>query len=221
MSITESGEAAKMPSVPPAQNKEVAPKQEQSSTSANTMESQITKGKGKEVSKPITSEDMGEKKLSNAELKAKQKAEKAAKRAAAKGQQNAAEVVTQSSPAPKAGKQPQQQQSRKQQGNAGPSEGRNLPVRGGPSRAAVAPVVPDVPKKEDKSVEFFRHLYKPRTFTLAGVNKDVHPAVLALGLQISNYTICGSDARLVATLQAFKRVCIPFQDTGKQMVIDL
>jgi translation initiation factor eIF-2B subunit delta len=45
-----------------------------------------------------------------------------------------------------------------------------------------------------------------RTTSIAGASKDVHPAVLALGLQMSNYTICGSCARLVATLQAFKRV---------------
>lgn len=153
----------------------------------------------------------GEKKLTNAELKARQKAEKAAKRAAAKGTQQGAPPTGSSSQAGGAqqkadgakGGKPQQ----KKQGGAPVADSRALPVRGG-AQKAVAPVVPEAPKKEDKTVEFFRHLYKPRTFNLAGVNKDVHPAVLALGLQMSSYTICGSCARLVATLQAFKRVCL-------------
>ena len=83
-------------------------------------------------------------------------------------------------------------------------EVKNLPVRGA-QKAVPIPVAVE-PKKEDKTVEFFRHLYKTRTTSIAGASKDVHPAVLALGLQMSNYTICGSCARLVATLQAFKRV---------------
>jgi len=82
-------------------------------------------------------------------------------------------------------------------------EVRNLPLRGGQK---VAASVAMEPKKEDKTVELFRHLYKTRMTSIAGASKDVHPAVLALGLQMGNYTICGSCARLVATLQAFKRV---------------
>lgn len=95
-----------------------------------------------------------------------------------------------------------QNQQRTAKANANFSGGqRNLPVRSAQKVAA-----PVIPKKEDKTVEIFRHLYKPRNTSIAGVNKDVHPAVLALGLQMANYTICGSCARLVAMLQAFKRV---------------
>lgn len=201
MTTTEAPAPTEVPKVE-AQVPEVVKPQEEPKTPAADLNGED----GKKQDAPAPAE---EKKLSNAEMKAKQKAEKAAKRAAAKGQQMAAEVAptAHSTPASKAeagkGGKPQQ----KKQGHAPAAESKGLPVRGGPQKA-VAPVVPDVPKKEDKSVEFFRHLYKPRTFTLAGVNKDVHPAVLALGLQMSNYTICGSCARLVATLQAFKRVCI-------------
>lgn len=67
---------------------------------------------------------------------------------------------------------------------------------------------PDLPVLEDKTVELFRHLYKVRATTIADAAKEVHPAVLALGQQMSSYTVCGSNARLVATLQAFKRVSL-------------
>ncbi|KAF8423356.1 initiation factor 2 subunit family-domain-containing protein [Tirmania nivea] len=60
------------------------------------------------------------------------------------------------------------------------------------------------PKKE---IPLFRHLESPgRKVNLAGSHKDVHPAILALGLQMASYDICGSSARCVATLLAFKRV---------------
>ncbi|KAK1140710.1 hypothetical protein N8T08_009911 [Aspergillus melleus] len=62
-------------------------------------------------------------------------------------------------------------------------------------------------KQEDKSVAVFGHLYgQPRRTTIAGAGKEVHPAVLALGLQMRDYVLCGSSARCVATLLAFKRV---------------
>ncbi|MCJ1396744.1 hypothetical protein MMC18_009636 [Xylographa bjoerkii] len=63
------------------------------------------------------------------------------------------------------------------------------------------------PKKGSKNVALFGHLYsQPRRTTIAAAGKEVHPAILALGLQMSNYVICGSNARCVATLLAFKRV---------------
>lgn len=183
-----------------------APEQIKSQPQSKGNGDPTTPTKAPEIVAPV-----GEKKLTNAELKAKQKAEKAAKRAQAKaGQQTSIPVVsitptpqtpTQTAPAqnPEAPKAWQAQQKK------GVAETRNLPVRGTQKPTVPVPV-PVVVKKEDKTVEFFRHLYKPRTTTIAGANKDVHPAILALGLQMSNYTICGSCARLVATLQAFKRV---------------
>lgn len=144
--------------------------------------------------------------LSPAELKKQAKAEKAARR-----QQALAEKAGPVAP-PVALPSPGLQQksdpikgakvNHKRTGSTA-MEVRGLPVRGAQK---TTPVAPAEPKKEDKTVEFFRHLYKTRTTSIAGANKEVHPAVLALGLQMSNYTICGSCARLVATLQAFKRV---------------
>ena len=65
------------------------------------------------------------------------------------------------------------------------------------------------PRKDEKQVALFGHLYgHSRRTSIAGASKDVHPAVLALGLQMSNYVVCGSNARCVASLLAFKKVSI-------------
>lgn len=147
----------------------------------------------------------GDSKLSNAELKKQAKAEKAARRqqALAEKQSGAPQIIVAAAPGTQ--QKGEAQKGGKGQHKRGAStsmDARSLPVRGAPA----VPAIPAAPKKEDKTVEFFRHLYKQRTTSIAGASKEVHPAVLALGLQMSNYTICGSCARLVATLQAFKRV---------------
>lgn len=151
----------------------------------------------------------GAPKLSNAELKKQAKADKAARRAQEKQEKQSGAPTSSPSGPPgpgqgqkteglKVAKGPQHRRSGSSSGGS-----QNLPIRGS---AQKAPPVPALPKEEDKTVEFFRHLYKPRTTTVAGASKEIHPVVLALGLQMSSYTLCGSCARLVATLQAFKKV---------------
>jgi translation initiation factor eIF-2B subunit delta len=148
----------------------------------------------------------GAPKLSGAELKKQAKAEKAARRAQV-AQEKQSGAGPSAPPIPISGQKAEGLKAPKgpvhKRTGSTSGEARNLPVRGGAPKAA-PPIV--VPKEEDKTVEFFRHLYKSRTTTIAGAGKEIHPAVLALGMQMSNYTICGSCARLVATLQAFKRV---------------
>lgn len=79
-----------------------------------------------------------------------------------------------------------------------------LPVRQPPAQS-ISPKV--VTKKSSKNVELFSHLYvQSHRQTIEGADKDVHPAVLAVGLKMSSYEICGSSARCVATLIAFKEV---------------
>ncbi|CAL3966655.1 unnamed protein product [Diplocarpon coronariae] len=142
---------------------------------------------------------------SAAELKKQAKAEKAARRQQALAEKQVGATpqaatlleVQQKGEAQKGGKNNQKR------GALTSAEVRNLPVR---ASLKTAPVITAPHQNEDKTVELFRHLYKARTTSIAGANKDVHPVVLALGLQMSNYTICGSCARLVATLQAFKQV---------------
>lgn len=168
--------------------------------------------KVKQPQKPKASDtpaaaDGSSEKLTPAELKKKQKAEKAARRAREKleregggaGPSGAQQAAAQGGPV-------QTPRKPQQGGRDGPvPTPRGLKYPGGP-RTAV-PVPTETKKKEDKNVAVFGHLYGiPRRSTIAGAAKEVHPAVLALGLQIRDYVICGSSARCVATLIAFKRV---------------
>jgi translation initiation factor eIF-2B subunit delta len=71
---------------------------------------------------------------------------------------------------------------------------------------------PKKPSQKKKQSLFFGHLInQPRQHSMVGASKDVHPAILALGLQYSSYTICGSTARMVAMLIAFKAVIESYQ----------
>lgn len=135
-------------------------------------------------------------KLSGAELKKQKAAEKAARRAqAVQGKQSAPTIP------PPAQKGEPKQQKRRGSATVSGSSSRDLPVR-----LAESNVAPKEPPKEDKTVEFFRHLSKPHRRTIAGTPKDIHPAVQVLGMQFSTYEICGSTARLLATLEVFKEV---------------
>lgn len=178
-----------------------APKENGKSKDGNTSQ---RNGRTKEVS--------NEGKLSGKELKERAKADKAARRAKEKGQQGQPIVDLATK------KQGDQKMRRPSASGAAPSPSKGQHQRSGstsvntqklPLRVAqsqAAPLLKEV-KKENKNVALFDHLYgPPRRTTVAGAGKDVHPAVLALGLQMRNYVICGSSARCVATLLAFKRV---------------
>lgn len=176
----------------------------------------------KEAPKPV-----GEEKVSPAELKKRAKAEKQARRAAQKGTEGAptgGPPTANGAPAGEGssnqqGEQKQKGQQQKQGGQdkaghkrSGSQAQQAIPIRrrpsqGGPALAAALASVsqkPKEPKRENKQVELFSHLYTQRRHTVEGVSKDVHPAVLALGFQMSSYEICGSSARCVAMLLAFK-----------------
>jgi translation initiation factor eIF-2B subunit delta len=152
-------------------------------------------------------------KLSNAELKQRAKAEKAAKRAQQK-QDKAPDGPVSQTPKKDTGSADTTRkgsiagalantQTKGQHKRAG-SGLKALPLR--PVQPAAVPSVVQ-PKKDSKNVALFGHLYgQPRRTTIAAAGKDVHPAILALGLQMSNYVVCGSNARCVATLLSLKRV---------------
>ncbi len=169
----------------------------------------------------------GEKKLRNKELKLKQKAEKQAKRAAQKATQEAegADKAQQLH-------QLQQQKSSSSQrrpsstGKAQPGQGvkitdmaihhkrtastsgKSLPIRPPvPTANQIKEVEAERKPPQEKKVAMFSHLYsKDRRSTIAGVGREIHPAVLTLGIQLRDYVICGGNARCVATLLAFKKV---------------
>ncbi|KAL5046054.1 hypothetical protein BDW71DRAFT_69933 [Aspergillus fruticulosus] len=150
-----------------------------------------------------STDGQGDEKLTPAELKKKAKAEKAARRAREKAEREQGGASGGQGPNTPAGKKG---------GDAGvPAAGsaakgqKSIPRRGS---AQAAPQAEEVKKKkENKNVAVFGHLYgQQRRNTVAGAGKEVHPAVLALGLQMRDYVVCGSSARCVATLLAFKRV---------------
>ena len=121
-------------------------------------------------------------------------------------------------PKRKVDKQPKAQQQQKQGKSSTPdqeshhkrsgSQQQPLPIRRRPSQSGQSGVQrpPSKPtqKMDPNQVELFTHLYTPRRHNIEGVSKDVHPAVLALGFQMSSYEICGSTARCVAMLLVFK-----------------
>lgn len=117
-------------------------------------------------------------------------------------------------------KQPQQQQQQTSTGASAPAKktGKQLekPAVAQRRTSAAPPTAAETKKKREQLVSdnippMFAHLawqsaHKASVST-AGI--DIHPAVLALGLQIRDYVVCGSSARCVATLLAFKQVNMP------------
>lgn len=163
-----------------------------------------------------SAEGSKEKALSNKEKKDLAKAQKASRRAAEKQKQQGQPAVdlvsgnkdglrkdtSKKGPLSPTTSIPKTQHKRTGSTSVGAQS--SLPHRQAPSHAALNPAKPE---KENKNVALFDHLYgNPRRTTIAGAAKDVNPSVLALGLQMRNYIICGSSARCVAMLLAFKRV---------------
>jgi translation initiation factor eIF-2B subunit delta len=56
-----------------------------------------------------------------------------------------------------------------------------------------------------RGLRIFQHF--DRTKPTAGKG-DIHPAIVRLGLQFSEFKISGANARCIATLTAFKAVCV-------------
>lgn len=159
------------------------------------------------------------KKMSAAELKAQKQAEKAKRRAAAIAAKEAGQApggagVQSAQAAPSGGDgkggKPKTKEERpgisKAAASARPAAAPRRPSAGGGRPAKVAP---EKHKEEDvRSTipECFSHLPMARRITLAQAEKDVHPAMLALGQQMATFALRDNIARLEATLLAFKKV---------------
>ncbi|KAL6709208.1 hypothetical protein ACN47E_002024 [Coniothyrium glycines] len=148
------------------------------------------------------------KKPTAAELKKQKQAEKQAKRAHAKAASGAAPHQQLLS------KDNQRLQKDPKQASRD-DKSKPLPIRRRPSQSNV-PMVKEPDRKVKNETKqtglFFGHLYsQSKQQSLVGASKDVHPAVLALGLQYSSYAICGSTARMVAMLLVFKTVIESYQ----------
>ena len=177
-------------------------------------------------SKPVDEKKQGKKpaedskdgKLSGAELKKKAKEEKAARRMKEKqgkqtpgqdtvsaGTPSVEQPVSNAGPSLQKPTTPGPKQH-KRTGSANTNAPKQLPNRPAAPQAAAPP---QTSKETTKRLALFSHLYGgPRRTTIAGAGKDVHPAVLSLGIQISNYTVCGSNTRCIAMLLAFRSVCV-------------
>ncbi|KAL8917087.1 MAG: hypothetical protein Q9172_005992 [Xanthocarpia lactea] len=156
-------------------------------------------------------------KPSGAELKKRAKAEKAAKRAQSKQEQQAQpndhskgnkpetnKRLAEQGSIPPSSQQPPLKVQHKRTGSTSATSQKPLQLRPGQQHA---PAAEPESKKGIQKLTFLSHLYStPRRTSIAGAGKDVHPSVLALGLQMSNYIVCGSNARCVSTLLVFKRV---------------
>ena len=159
---------------------------------------------------PASADGATEKQLTPAELKKKAKAEKAARRAREKLER---EGGAPGGAPPAAAGQARPPTTPKKDTAAAAQKGQKTPTarRGSVALAqSGSALVEQKKKRDDKKVAVFGHLYgQQRRTTIAGGGKEVHPAVLALGLQLRDYVVCGSSARCVSTMIAFKRVC-PF-----------
>ncbi|KAI7785551.1 translation initiation factor eIF-2B subunit delta [Diaporthe eres] len=133
-------------------------------------------------------------KMSGAQLKAQKKAEKAARRE----QSKAAE------PSPGAPVANDKQSGGKQNKSKQDAPATSLASR--PKKPAPTPV--PAPKQPTGPVvpECFSHLPMAKKLTLPKADKDVHPAVLALGQQMAAFKLKDNVTRLEATLVAFKKV---------------
>ncbi len=156
-------------------------------------------------------------KLTNAELKAKAKAEKAARRAQAKTGKGG-EAVPAGAPTPvsssldvKGSKSKGKDGSQLSGSSAQPQQSKTAAPRK-PSMIGRRPSIV-VPEKDARSTipAFFSHLAMAKRISTSQANKDVHPAVLAVGQQMATFTLRDSIARLEATLLAFRKVRSPLQ----------
>ena len=55
-------------------------------------------------------------------------------------------------------------------------------------------------------LRIFSHFGQPKP--IGHTKGDIHPAIIRLGLLFSEFTICGANARCIATLTAFKKVSL-------------
>lgn len=139
-------------------------------------------------------------KMSAAEMKAKKQAEKAARRAkvvAAKPPPDAATPAATPSGGNAKGPAPTRPDAKRR-----PSVGKQQvpPMAAVPTPAPVKEAGPTIP-------DCFSHMPVAKRIPLSEADKDVHPAVLAVGQQMATFTLRDNVARLEASLLAFKKAC--------------
>jgi translation initiation factor eIF-2B subunit delta len=131
--------------------------------------------------------------------------------------------------------QSRQRRAIQEQQRAAKAAAKNAPNTLGPSRprsGSKLPPTPSTPKKsgagpnktardlkdggslaadefigKSRGLRIFSHFGLPKPVSHVGKG-GIHPAIVRLGLQFSEFKISGANARCISTLTAFKTVCI-------------
>jgi translation initiation factor eIF-2B subunit delta len=188
---------------------------------------QVTSNGGNE-GKASKGENTAQPKLTNAELKAKAKAEKAARRAQSKdakgagapGATNQGTAASLARPVgadatgkvAKGGKgrpdQPQRKQEQQQKSKDQSAGSENRPSQGRrPSGLGRRPSIAAREKDPRNEIpEIFSHIPMAKRISTIQAHRDVHPVVLALGQRMAAFTLTDSISRLEMTLLALRKV---------------
>ncbi|KAI8603852.1 hypothetical protein EDD21DRAFT_301667 [Dissophora ornata] len=151
--------------------------------------------------KPAVPSQKSMTKAERRDLQEKQRAEKAARVSAglpASGKK-AAQVVSQ----PNSGFSP----------NPSKSLATSFPGVEAEKAIAAAESTGQAKKRErlTKEIGLFAHLDPPKFANTVMAPKDLHPAVVNVGLQMAQFKICGANARCVATMNAFRKAIQDYQ----------
>lgn len=145
--------------------------------------------------------------LTPAQIKAQKKAEKAARR----GQIVASKVVPEPAPASSASNDNSKGTSKQNKSK------QDTPATPRKTGAAPTTTLVERPRKKKgpELPETFSYLNIAKKTPLSKADNDVHPAVLAIGQKMANFTLKDNLARLEAMLVAFQLVC-SFNSTSFQ-----
>ncbi|KAI0080706.1 IF-2B-domain-containing protein [Panus rudis PR-1116 ss-1] len=153
-----------------------------------------------DVSRPPQGGRPSQKNMTKAERRELQEKQRAAK-AAAKA--NGAPPNGQAKPTPNGSAQasaPPKKQTRINEAAVPPTPAKNQTFARGHSASVSATAAPG----NARGLRIFSHFGLPKP--VSAVKGDIHPAILRLALQFSEFKITGANARCIATLIAFKSV---------------
>ncbi|THV05457.1 IF-2B-domain-containing protein [Dendrothele bispora CBS 962.96] len=153
---------------------------------------------------PLSSSQPSQKSMTKAErreLQERQRAAKAAqKQQQGQGQGQASSSASSRSKAQGAPQKKSESGRPRASSSAAPTSSRDV---GGAARDGSGGIDSEGPKT--RGLRIFSHFGLPKT-SGHQVKGDIHPAIIRLGLQFSEFKICGANARCIAMLTAFKTV---------------
>jgi translation initiation factor eIF-2B subunit delta len=176
---------------------------------------------------PPTSERKPQKEMTKAERRELQERQRAAKLAqkSASGAQTggSAQAAGQASAGTSKPSHPGAGPSKAKQTPPTPSEKKKFEANRPRSSSVRDPkALTDAENEErlvSRGLRIFHHFGLPKHIGYS-IKGDIHPAIIRLGLLFSEFKICGSNARCIATLTAFKKVgCLSYpRETSSQQL---